>query len=238
MTIGDWEYVVEKDFFDNTELNPQTNNNLVGKFISISLDDPKDINIIAKGTRNAQGLFYDVKHDVIFSSEHGPQGGDEVNIIKNSKEIVNLGWPISSYGDHYGYPDFGEIPKNKEKYKRAPLKKSHKKFGFEEPIKYFDPSIGISQTVSLNQDDTEFLIGAMGNEIKDQDLGIHYIKLNKDRNKVIEHNYIPFNERVRDMIVSDDKKMINLENWNEFEIKYPSTFLGMYQFYVRKINTN
>lgn len=34
----------------------------------------------------------------------------------------------------------------------------------------------------------------------------------------------------------DDKKMINLENWNEFEIKYPSTFLGMYQFYVRKIN--
>ena len=35
----------------------------------------------------------------------------------------------------------------------------------------------------------------------------------------------------------DDKKMINLENWNEFEIKYPSTFLGMYQFYVRKINT-
>jgi SAM-dependent methyltransferase len=34
----------------------------------------------------------------------------------------------------------------------------------------------------------------------------------------------------------NDKKMINLENWNEFEIKYPSTFLGMYQFYVRKIN--
>jgi len=30
--------------------------------------------------------------------------------------------------------------------------------------------------------------------------------------------------------------MINLEKWNEFEIKYPSTFLGMYQFYVRKIN--
>jgi SAM-dependent methyltransferase len=36
----------------------------------------------------------------------------------------------------------------------------------------------------------------------------------------------------------NDKKMINLENWNEYEVKYPSTFLGMYQFYVRKINTN
>ena len=31
----------------------------------------------------------------------------------------------------------------------------------------------------------------MGNEIKDQDLGIHYIKLNKERNKIIDHNYIP-----------------------------------------------
>ena len=64
------------------------------------------------------------------------------------------------------------------------------------------------KTISLNNEDTEFLIGAMGNEIKDQDLGIHYIKLNKDRNKVIEHNYIPFNERVRDMIVSNDKKTV------------------------------
>ena len=61
--------------------------------------------------------------------------------------------------------------------KEAPLNKSHTKFGFEEPIKYFDPSIGISQTISLNEADTEFLIGAMGNEINDQDLGLHYIKL-------------------------------------------------------------
>ena len=48
----------------------------------------------------------------------------------------------------------------------------------------------------------------MGNEIKDQDLGVHYIKLNKERKKIIDHNYIPLNERVRDMIVSKDKKMI------------------------------
>ena len=48
----------------------------------------------------------------------------------------------------------------------------------------------------------------MGNQIDDQDLGIHYIKLNKNRDRVDEHKYILLNERVRDMIVSKNKKII------------------------------
>ena len=60
----------------------------------------------------------------------------------------------------------------------------------------------------MNEADTEFLIGAMGNEIADQDLGLHYIKLNEKRNKVIEHDYFLLNERVRDMVISKDKKLI------------------------------
>ena len=88
------------------------------------------------------------------------------------------------------------------------MNKSHKKFGFEEPIKYFDPSIGISEVIPFNNDDSEFLIGAMGNEIKDQDLGIHYVQLDKKRIKIINHKFIPLNERVRDMIISKDKKTI------------------------------
>ncbi|MDA8825705.1 PQQ-dependent sugar dehydrogenase, partial [Candidatus Pelagibacter bacterium] len=129
--------------------------------------------------------------------------GDEINInIKPFLEIKNFGWPISSYGEHYSKHYTEEI------LKEAPLNKSHKKFGFEEPIKFFDPSIGISQVVSINEIETEFLIGAMGYEIKEQDLGIHYIKLNKKRNKIVSHSYIPLNERVRDMIISKDKKTI------------------------------
>ena len=77
-----------------------------------------------------------------------------------------------------------------------------------EPLKYFVPSIGISEVVPLNEEDTEFLVGAMGNEIKDQDLGIHYIKLNKERKKIINHKFIPLNERVRDMVISKDKNII------------------------------
>ena len=173
-----------------------------GKILKINIQNKKS-EVVSLGHRNPQGLYYSKKFDFILSTEHGPKGGDEINI--NNKpflKVKNFGWPISSYGEHYKKNYSEKI------LKEAPLNKSHKKFGFEEPIKYFDPSIGISQTISLNEADTEFLIGAMGNEIADQDLGLHYIKLNKNRDKVIKHDYFLLNERVRDMVVSKDKKLI------------------------------
>ena len=173
-----------------------------GKILKINIQNKKS-EVVSLGHRNPQGLYYSKKFDFILSTEHGPKGGDEINI--NNKpflKVKNFGWPISSYGEHYAKNYSDKI------LKEAPLNKSHKKFGFEEPIKYFDPSIGISQTISLNEADTEFLIGAMGNEIADQDLGLHYIKLNENRDKVIEHDYFLLNERVRDMVVSKDKKLI------------------------------
>ena len=42
---------------------------------------------------------------------------------------------------------------NKNKYQKYPLHNSHSEFGFLEPIKYFNPSIGISQIISLNNED-------------------------------------------------------------------------------------
>ena len=173
-----------------------------GKILKINIQNKKT-DVVSLGHRNAQGLYYSKKFNFILSTEHGPKGGDEINInIKPFLKVKNFGWPISSYGEHYAKHYSDKI------LKEAPLNKSHKKFGFIEPIKYFDPSIGISQIIPFNEEETEFLIGAMGNEIKDQDLGIHYIKLNKKRNKIIDHNYTPLNERVRDMIVSKDKRMI------------------------------
>ena len=55
------------------------------------------------GMRNTQGLYYDNINKYILTTEHGPKGGDEINLISliNTDKIVNLGWPISSYGEHY-----------------------------------------------------------------------------------------------------------------------------------------
>ena len=160
--------------------------------------------IVSLGHRNPQGIFYNMKDDYIISTEHGPKGGDEININKNPDvKMKNYGWPISSYGDHYAKHY------TKEQIAKAPLHKSHKKFGFEEPIKYFVPSIGISEIIMISDEISghEFLVGSMGSEIKEGDLSLHYIKLNKNKTKVIDHNIVTIGERIRDMIFLKEKKI-------------------------------
>jgi len=203
MQIKDDSILLSTGEFRNRPL-AQDEKGYYGKILHIDLES-KETKIVSLGHRNAQGLYYSKKYDFIISTEHGPKGGDEININhKPTKKIKNFGWPISSYGEHYykNHPD--------KILKEAPLNKSHKKFGFEEPIKYFVPSIGISEIVSLNENDNEFLVGAMGNEIVEQDLGLHYIQLNEKKNKVIKHKYFSLNERVRDMAISKNKDLIVL----------------------------
>ena len=120
----------------------QNNNSVFGKILLINKNNG-DYKIISKGHRNAQGLFYDKENNIIVNTEHGPFGGDEVNINKNIFQINNYGWPISSYGEHY--PNMV----SKDAYDKAPLYKSHLKYGFIEPVKYFVPSIGISQILKV-----------------------------------------------------------------------------------------
>lgn len=50
------------------------------------------------GHRNPQGLYYDAADQILYESEHGPLGGDELNIITAGG---NYGWPLFSYGRNY-----------------------------------------------------------------------------------------------------------------------------------------
>ena len=47
--------------------------------------------------------WFALKKKILISTEHGPKGGDEINIIELNLPLQsnNLGWPIASYGDHY-----------------------------------------------------------------------------------------------------------------------------------------
>ncbi len=203
MFVGDSSIYFTTGEFRNRPL-AQLKDNDYGKILNIEFKSKKS-KIISIGHRNPQGLYYSKKYNFIISTEHGPKGGDEVNINHMpQKKIKNFGWPIASYGEHY-YKNY-----SKEILDQAPLNKSHKKYGLEEPIKHFIPSIGISEIISLDDDDKEFLIGAMGNEIVEQDLGLHLIKLDDKRKKIIKHKYIPLNERVRDMVISKNKKKLIL----------------------------
>ena len=51
--------------------------------------------ILSMGHRNSQGLYYDKEHNIIYSTDHGPQGGDEINVNTSPDgEIKNYGWGI------------------------------------------------------------------------------------------------------------------------------------------------
>tara|TARA_A100001015_G_scaffold171129_1_gene190163 strand:+ start:1105 stop:2481 length:1377 start_codon:yes stop_codon:yes gene_type:complete len=104
--------------------------------IEINLNN-KNSEIYSTGHRNPQGLLV-TKDNFIISTEHGPRGGDEINLIKKGK---NYGWPKASYGENYG-----DKVKNNAKYK---FLKNHFNYSFEEPIYSFVPSIGISQIFEL-----------------------------------------------------------------------------------------
>jgi glucose/arabinose dehydrogenase len=82
--------------------------------------------IYSWGNRNAQGLAQHPVTGVIYESEHGPQGGDELNILKKG---ANYGWPVVTYGIDYD----GSI-----------ISKDTAKKGMEQPINYWTPSIAVS----------------------------------------------------------------------------------------------
>jgi glucose/arabinose dehydrogenase len=88
--------------------------------------------IYSWGNRNVQGLAQHPVTGVIYASEHGPKGGDELNILKNG---ANYGWPVITYGVDYS----GSVISN-----------DTLKEGMEQPITYWTPSIAVSAIEFVN----------------------------------------------------------------------------------------
>ena len=172
-------------------------NSTFGKILKLN-SKSKRYEILSLGHRNPQGLYYNLDKDYVISTEHGPHGGDEINLNLNTKIVKNFGWAISSYGEHYGGKESYE---NKSKYKKYPLHKSHKDYNFIEPIKYFVPSIGISQLVQIKQN--KFLLSSLKDE------SIYTFTLNK-KNELTEFKRIEIGERIRDMVYDSEKKEVVL----------------------------
>jgi len=80
--------------YENLIANNEANN---GKIYEINLDSG-EAELYSVGQRNPQGITK-TKQGKIFAVEHGPKGGDELNIIEKGK---NYGWPFVTYGVNYG----------------------------------------------------------------------------------------------------------------------------------------
>ncbi len=87
--------------------------------------------IFASGERNAQGLIRDSKGR-IWETEHGPHGGDELNLVRRGD---NLGWPIVTYGINY----------DQRPWAGATVEGNHDRF--VRPVYAWMPSVGISNLV-------------------------------------------------------------------------------------------
>jgi len=170
--------------------SPQDKNSLLGKIFSIDVNT-KEYELISIGHRNPQGLIYDKDLDLVINAEHGPKGGDEINLnFLEENKIPNYGFDTVSYGIEYNGTD---------PYKRGKTKKPHIEFGFEEPFIYYVPSIGISEIVFLNKDNSFLKKNSLF--VSSLRAGSIYVyELNDQLNKVERKDRIFFgNERIRDL---------------------------------------
>ena len=184
---------VSSGSYNDPSLDAQNDNSINGKTIFINFLDKK-YSVFTKGHRVVQGLFVDDEY--VIATEHGPRGGDEINILKSKH---NYGWPISSYGEKYDF-----------KYEAKPhFKKTHLEHGFEEPIFTFAPAIGISEIIKLPVDFSEmfnnvFIVTSLYGR------SIFLVRLNSKPFRVTFAEKIFLNERIRDIKYIKNKKTILL----------------------------
>lgn len=86
------------------------------------------------GNRNPQGLYFDKAANRLWEVEHGPRGGDELNILEKGK---NYGWPVITYGINYD---------------GTPITNITEKVGMEQPVKYWTPSIATCGMTMVTSD--------------------------------------------------------------------------------------
>ncbi|WP_136660273.1 PQQ-dependent sugar dehydrogenase [Nitratireductor sp. XY-223] len=146
----------------------------------------------SKGHRNAQGIDFDTKTNVLYTVEHGARGGDEIN---RPEPGLNFGWPVISYGRHYSGAKIGI---------------GTEASGYQQPIYYWDPSIApgalaVYRGAMFPEWDGDFLVTAL----KDQML----VRIDRDaagnivgEERLLQDRY----GRMRDVIAAPDGALLVL----------------------------
>jgi len=184
---------------DHFEPRDQAQNlgNHIGKIIRIGPDGevPADNPFVgqagakpeiwAYGVRNPQGLAFDPATGKLWEQEHGPRGGDEVNIVEKGR---NYGWPVIGYGIDYS---------------GAKIHQSTHKAGMEQPLWYWIPSIAPSGMAFYTGDlvpawKGNIFVGALRGEL--------LVRLERDGDKITREERLlqQLRERIRDVRMGPD----------------------------------
>lgn len=159
-----------------------------GKSILIHIKERRS-EIFTSGNRNPQGMYIDPKGN-IWETEHGPQGGDELNLLKQG---LNYGWPIVTYGTDYGTFAWPLNPKQGDQE------------GFEAPYFSWVPSPGISNLIGVEQN----LFPVWKGDLLVSSLNfkrIYRLRIRNDR--VVYEEPIDIGMRIRDIAEGRDGRVV------------------------------
>ena len=140
--------------------------------------------IFSYGIRNPQGLSLHPETGAVWEGEHGPQGGDEINILEAGN---NYGWPVISYGINYDGTTFTDITEQD---------------GMEQPVHYWTPSIA---PCGMDFVSGSFYSG-WSNDLFVGSLKFEYLhRLKMNGNEVVgEEELLNDIGRVRDVLMGND----------------------------------
>jgi glucose/arabinose dehydrogenase len=169
VTIGDLGY---------SEIDNRSKRGDLGSIFKLSA---KSAERISQGHRNPQGIVL-FDNETLMAAEHGPRGGDEINVIKAGGDY---GWPFVSYGQPYGSGD----------YVRPGTSGSHD--GYIQPIKYWVPSIAPTELVQLpiqgwGDWGRSLVLGTLKEEV------LVFLKIN-EKFEVGETVQVDMGDRIRDL---------------------------------------
>ena len=142
--------------------------------------------IWAYGLRSPEGLAFDPATDRLWETEHGPRGGDELNLIEKGR---NYGWPVITHGIDYGGSPVGAGITAKD--------------GMEQPVYYWDPVIAPSGLALYTGDlfsqwKNSVFVGGLAGMLLDR------LTLSNDKVVAEEPLLTDLHTRIRDVRVGPD----------------------------------
>ena len=183
LTVGDNQF----DGVNSGSPLPQSLDNDYGKTLVIPRDGPPTVFTI--GHRNPQGLLV-ASTGEIWLTEHGPEGGDELNLLVDG---ANYGWPFHTYGTQYDdltWPLTYEPGAHTE---------------FSDPHFVWVPSIGVSNLIAIEADvfpqwKGDLLVASLGAQ--------SLYRLHRERGRFVYAEPIYLGLRVRDLAESADGRLV------------------------------
>jgi cytochrome c2 len=194
VTIGDHE----RDGVLAKEIVSQADAVSYGKTVLVDLRTGAS-GVYTKGHRNPQGLHIDA-HGTIWSTEHGPRGGDELNVIVQGQ---NYGWPMVTYGTDYDRLPWPQFRANGSSE------------AFQEPVYAWVPSIGVSSLTSVRTR----VLGAWQDDLLVSSLRDKAIwRVHVVDRRIASMERIDIGERIRDIEQDRDGRLVL---WTEASPTYP-----------------